>query len=61
MAPGRGLGEMEYLKPLAGRTQRLGNLKVKATFFKTYLTTILYTDRVSYNVKDPHNDISNLE
>jgi hypothetical protein len=32
MAPGRGLGEMEYLKPVAGREQRLENLNVRILY-----------------------------
>lgn len=58
MAPGRGLGEIEHLKLLAGREQRPENINGKELFKIVLMNSSIYG--VKLNINDPHNDNSIL-
>lgn len=58
VAPGRGLGEIEHLKPLAGREQRPENVNSKELFKIVLTNNSIYGGKL--NINDPHNDNSIL-
>lgn len=59
MAPGRGLGEIEHLKLLAGREQRPENVNAKELFFKAVLTNKTIYGMKQY-INEPYNGNSIL-